>query len=341
MTAKEVLADYVDEYIRLSSRLGENSRKTTEVFGKLRELLIVEIYFMKSVRMIIEEEELSGFVIFVENKLRDIVDSFKPGRSEFMTYFKHVMEYRALNYLEKNRRGMLTAYAYECYYMQFVEEVAEKNPEEIYLEEIEKTESARIQKKLRDKLKYCCVCRPSRRKNLFIFLCTVLPYLSRDAIDDFCRVLNCSREQTFAIADYLYSIQVGLEPNRGSREYLRNRKDCLWIRKMEMEYSFEHSDKRNETLLDNIRRIREMISNIETDRRKMNVEYPVLGELLNMDPGSIANAVYSSKKLLSVILDDKTNAVVKKKPMKLERFEPFSVFGISKLKKSARYAAAS
>lgn len=341
MTAKEVLSDYVDEYIRLSSRLGANSRKTTEVFGKLRELMIVEIYFMKSVRMIIKEEDLSGFVLFVENKLRDIVDSFKPGKSEFMTYFKHVMEYRAFNYLEKNRRRMLTAYAYECYYMQFAEEVAERNPEEIYLEEIEKMENARTQKKLKDKLKHCCVCRPSRRKNLFIFLCTILPYLSRDAIDDFCKVLNCSREQTFAIAEHLYSIQVGTEPNRCSREYLRNRKDYLWMRKMEMEYSFEHSDKHNETLLDNIRRIREMLSNIETDRRKMNVEYPVLGRLLNLDPGSIANAVYSSKKLLSAILDGNAPDGMKRKPMKLDRFEPFRVFGITEIKISARYAAAS
>ena len=350
MTAQEVLCQYVDRYVKLSARYSESSKRVTEAYGKLRDLLLVELYFMKPVRILVHEEEMSGFVIYVEKKLRDIVDSYQPEKSEFMPYFSHIMEYRALNYLEEKRRSKLISHAYENYYMCQAEEVAERSPEEIYMEKLGKLEDEKKQKKLMDKLRYVCACRPSRRRNLFILLCTLLPYLPSDAIDDFCRVLNCNREQTFAIADYLRSVQDEKDLSRGSRLYNRNRLDSLWVRKMEMEYAFEHSARRNRTLAENIRRISAMISSIESDTRKMNVEYPVLGKLLNMEPYSIAYAVYAAKKLLSVVLGEEpdsgyigrqANTTTGRRYVRLKRLDPFKEFGIRKLRKRTRYPAAS
>ena len=350
MTAQEVLCRYVDSYVRLSARYSESSKRVADAYGKLRDLLLVELYFMKPVRILVHEDEMSGFVIYVEKKLRDIVDSYRPEKSDFMPYFSHIMEYRALNYLEEKRRSKLIAHAYENYYMCQVEQVAERSPEEIYLEQIERLEDERKQRKLMDRLRYVCACRPSRRRNLFILLCTLLPYLSSDAIDDFCRALNCNREQTFAIADYLRSVQEEKDGSRGSRNYSRNRLDSLWIRKMEMEYVFEHSARRNSTLAENIRKITAMINAIEADPRKMNVEYPVLGKLLNMESYSIAYAVYAAKKLLGVVLgEEKDNGYIVKqanmttgrKYIRLKRLDPFKDFGIRTLQKKTGFPAAS
>ena len=350
MTAQEVLSEYVDKYRQLFLHPDADSGKVTEVFCKLRDLLLVELYFMKSIRMLVREEEMSGFVIYIEKKLRRIVDSYRPDKSEFLPYFRHVMEYRALSYLEENRKRRLVACAYESYYMHHAEEVAERSPEEIYMEELEKRENDREQRKLTVRLRHVCACRPSRRKNLFIFLCTLLPHLSSDAIDDFCRILNCNKDQTFAIAEHLCSLQSESVMTRGSRMYSKNRRDYFWMRKMEMEYTFDRSDRQDETLSGNLRRIMNIISNLEADRRKMNVEYSVLGRVLNMEPGQIANAVYSSRKLLSIVLGDgpqegyigkEARAVSGRKAARLDRFEPFKAFGISNIKRNMPYAEAS
>lgn len=346
-----MLCQYVDKYLELSSRYGESSKRVTDVFCKLKDFLLVELYFMKSVRIIVHEEELSGFVIYIEKSLRDIVDSYQPDTSEFLPYFSRVIEYRAINYLKENRRRKLIARAYEDYYMHNAEEVAERSPEDICMESMDRQEVSRYQKKLMDRLRYVCACKPSRRRNLFILLCTLLPCLSNDAIDDFCRVLNCNRVQTLAIAEYLCAVQKENNPSRGSRTYSRNRRDYLWMRKMEMEYAFDRSDRRNITLSDNIRRVSALISGLETDRRKMNVEYPALGKLLNMEPNSIAYAVYAARKLLSVVLDEKQhdNGYIGKEAWKatgrryirLSRFDPFKVFRIGNIRKLVRYADAS
>ena len=350
MTAQEVLCQYVDKYIKLSSRYGESSKRVTDAYCKLRDLLLVELYFMKAVRGIVHEEDLSGFVLYIESRLRNIIDSYRPDQSPFLPYFEQIMEYRALSYVKQRRKRGLIALAYEHYYLHSAEEVAESSPEDAYMNNLDRLESERKRKKMMDRLRYVCACRPCRRRNLFILLCSLMPYLSSDAIDDFCRELNCNREQTFAIADYLRSALEQKDTTRGSRFYSRNRLDYLWSRKMEMEYAFDHSDRRNVRLSDNIRRITTLISNLETDRRKMNVEYPVLGNLLNLEPCKIAYAVYSSRKLLDTVMNGNANdksyigmqarTTVGRRRVFLSRLDPFRDFGIKGLK-AVRYDNAS
>ena len=350
MTAQEVLCQYVDKYMRLSTRYGESSKRVADAYCKLKDLLLVELYFMKAVRVIVHEEELSGFVLYVESRLRSIIDSYRPDQSPFMPYFEQIMEYRALSYIKQKRKRGLIALAYEHYYMHSAEEVAESSPEDAYMNSIERLESERKRKKLMDRLRYVCACRPCRRRNLFILLCSLMPHLSNDAIDDFCRELNCNRDQTFAIADYLRSELENKEKTRGSRFYSRDRLDYFWSRKMEMEYAFDHSDRRSVCLSDNIRRITSLISNLETDRRKMNVEYPVLGKLLNLEPSRIAYAVYSSRKLLDIVVNGnagensyigmQARTTVGRKRVFLSRLDPFRDFGIKGLK-AVRYDNAS
>ena len=340
MTAQETLSDYVDRYLKLSSRYGPDSDIVTDVYGKLRDLLIVEIYFMKSVRIIVHEEELSGFVLYVEKNLRDIVDAFTTDLSQFPVYFKHVMEFRAFSYLREKRRRSFTERAYERTFL-FQEEVAERSPEDFFFEGEEKLELERQHRKIAEKLRFVCNCHPSRRRNLFIFLCTLLPYLPSDAIDDFCSVLNCDRNQTFAIADYLCSVQNESDIGRTSRSYGKARKDYFRMRLMELECSYENAGRHDSNLSDEIGRFRLLLSNRISETRKMNVEYPVLGEVLNLEPAKIASAVYYSRRILSLILgkDSPDGYLAKqlrgqcyRKPGRMEKLEPFKAFGIKIIK---------
>ncbi len=343
MTAQEVLSDYVDRYHKLSSRYGPDSDIVTDVYGKLRDLLIVEIYFMKSVRIIVHEEELSGFVIYIERSLRDIVDAFTTDMSQFPVYFRHVIEFRAFSYLREKRRRTFTERAYERTFL-FQEEVAERSPEDFFFESQEKLELEKQHRKIAEKLRFICNCHPSRRRNLFIFLCTLLPYLPSDAIDDFCSVLNCDRKQTFAIADYLCAVQNKSDTGRTSRSYFKARKDFFRMRLMELECSYENSGRHDSDLSDEIGRCRLLLSNRDSETRKMNVEYPILGEVLNLEPAKIASAVYYSRRILSMILGNESpdGYLAKqlkghsyRKPGRMEKLEPFKAFGIKIIKMPA------
>ena len=74
----------------------------------------------------------------------------------------------------------------------------------------------------------------------------------------------------------------------------------------------------------------------------MNVEYPVLGKLLNLEPCKIAYAVYSSRKLLDIVLNGnaaessyigiQARTTVGRKRVFLSRLDPFRDFGIKGLK---------
>ena len=119
---------------------------------------------------------------------------------------------------------------------------------------------------------------------------------------------------------------------------------------MEIELDIGCSDVRDEKLSSDICRIRSIISNIDADRGKMNVEYPVLGKLLNLKPSGIACAVHSSRKLLSAVLGERSpdsyiakeaRSAPSRSRVKLDRFEPFAVFDISMIKRKQGYAAAS
>lgn len=340
MTAQETLSGYVDRYLKLSSRYGPDSDIVTDVYRKLRDLMIVEIYFMKSVRIIVHEEELSGFILYVERSLRDIVDAFKTDIGQFPVYFRHVMEFRAFSYLRDKRRRTSTEKAYERTFL-FQEEVAERSPEDCFFENQEKLEFEKQHRKIAERLRFVCNCHPSRRRNLFIFLCTLLPYLSSDAIDDFCSILNCDRRQTFAIADYLCAVQNESDTGRTSRSYFKARKDFFRMRLMELECSYENAGRHDSGLSDEIGRCRLMLSNRDSETRKMNVEYPILGEVLNLEPAKIASAVYYSRRILSMVLgNDSQDGYLGKqlkgrsyrKPGRMEKLEPFKAFGIKIIK---------
>ena len=100
MTAEELLSDRARRYIDLSERYGRTAQCVAETFNELRELTIIEVYFMKSVRSLLSVEEMSGFVIYVEGHVDRIINSYSDGRGEYPAFLRCAMERLALNYLK-------------------------------------------------------------------------------------------------------------------------------------------------------------------------------------------------------------------------------------------------
>ena len=194
MNSEELLLHHARTYLRLSEEFGPDAQCVREQYSKLRDLLIVEIYFMSSVRSILSAEEMSGFVLYVEGSLRTMIDSFDPKRESVMPFLKHNMENRALSYLAYERRT-------KCFSSHFI---------------------STLIRDATSRLQYICWTNPTRQRHLFIFLCTLLPYVTSEIVDNFCRVLNIDRAQTTAIADYLCGLTDGPNLKRSGVDYMND-----------------------------------------------------------------------------------------------------------------------
>jgi len=191
------------------------------------------------------------------------------------------------------------------------------------------------------RLRFICASRPSRRRNLFIFLCTLLPSLTTGTVDNFCRILNIDRAQTGVIADYLADIAESAGVSRKSRAYLRLRRNFFNMRRIELE-----SHIRTALDPDTLERELEYQKN-QLDRvhnrivhMRMNVRYGILADLLGIAPHAVATAVYYTKNIFELVSMDDVGTYdgplgkalrLSETQTRMEPpvFEPFREFGIT------------
>ena len=105
MDSEELLLEQARLYIRLSGDPGSDPEQVEKEFIRLKDMIIVEVYFMKAIRSIITKEEMSGFILFVEKDLRTMMETFDPERGRILPFLRHNMELRALTYLALTRRS--------------------------------------------------------------------------------------------------------------------------------------------------------------------------------------------------------------------------------------------
>ena len=354
MNPEELLLHHAREYLSLSEEYGPDASCVNEQFRKLRDLLIVEIYFMNSVRSILSDDEMSGFVLYVEGGLRTMIDSFDPKREYIMPFLRHNMENRALSYLESERRR-------KCFNSPFASRFLAIEPEypgpEDLLPGFKDVISSEMQEKAIDRLRYICYENPSKQKHLFIFLCTILPHATPEMIDNFCGVLNIDKEQTFTIADYLYDISKG-EGKRSPREYLKDRRNFYLMRRIELESHLRYS-LYPERIKSKLKYQDEQLANInkEISHKKMNIQYQLLSEVLGIESSYIATAVYRSKKVLELVstgeneqnnnnmghrrnvLQVSDNVLRRAMPNRFEPFEQFNITLIQRPNTHIRFSA--
>ena len=340
MNSEELLLEQARLYIRLSGDPGADPERIEKEFNRLRDLVIVEVYFMKAIRSIITTDEMSGFVLFVEKDLRTMMETFDPGRAHIIPFLRHNMELRALSYLALIRRSRCLNSGISLRRITSGDKADQSGPEDIlFMEEQACNEPGTAAVKLRT----ICAARPSRRRNLFIFLCTLLPSLTTDTVDNFCRILNIDRAQTAVIADYLSDVSETDGESRKSRAYLRLRRNFYNMRRIELESHIRTAldtdtlEKELEYQESQLNRVHNRITHM-----RMNVRYSVLSELLGIVPHAIATAVYYSKNIFELVSmeDVSSYAGPLRKSLQLAQresgsepplFEPFSEFGITML----------
>ncbi len=340
MDAEDLLTEYANKYLILLSRDGVRDRRVREQYLKLKDLMLVEIYFMKNVRMIVTDDEMSGFILYVDKYLRTIADAYKPYHGTFYNYLKRIMELRALTYISDVQRKKRVTGSYARHYLPYVESVAERGVDEAITLREERNDDEMIRRRAMSRLRYFCAKRPKRRRSLFVFLCTQLPNLSVATIDVFCEALNCDRDQTFAIADFLYE-NATYSDKKGSRIFLEQRRDHYWTKMLESEARARYLTS-NEECNRKLSYHREMFRTEAEGLKNAShhVPYSLIGELLNIDRIRVSSEVYWAKEILEMALSDVIQpcdgpmGILANLPeevmqnFKISRFEPFKVFKI-------------
>lgn len=346
MTAEETLIDYVDTYLLLVQKYGPKAECVKRHYDKLKDILIVEIYFLKSVRMIVTDDEMAGFVIYIEKHLKTIVEAYRPYHGAFPNYLRRIMELRSLNYVETVLKRRSIADFYTRNYMPYVECVAESGSDSGLYRRDELLQEDSIRTRAMNRLRYFCAKRPTRRRSLFVLLCTQITSLSVATIDTFCEVLNCDKNQTFAIADFIYENEIRC-PTTKCRAYYEQKRDKHWSRMMECESRIRTSlhPERYERKLRKHRNIfRAQLEELRS--QKLHVPYSLVGEILNIDRIKVSSEVFRAKEILELANSDVINtwdgpmgilSNVSDETLRnsrISRFEPFKVFNIGLIRLS-------
>lgn len=303
------------------------------MYSQLRDMLIVEIYFMSSLRELLNEDEMSGFVLFINDDLDGIINSFRRNRGHFYPYLKEALENRAMAYLNLKLKAISMHRSYLEFYNPYSMNVAEQTAEDVYFIKEAAREERRNKALMFNELRYMCSRVKSRRKKLFTFFCTIVPFLSRDVIDAFCESINCDREQTLIIAQRLCLIQERENENRYSKCYLSKMVDFHWAKILEYEGHAEialNPDIYKKKADFNRKRLKESLKSFFN--AKMNTSYAAVASLLNLDTRTVATYVLYAKRILNRVISDAQLIDETKQPRfkqnRLPRFEPFRVFGI-------------
>lgn len=327
MNSEKLLLEHVRRYRMLSGELGPDAGPVVDAYRRLKDLLIIEVYFMKPVRNIVSDDEMSGFVLFVEKDLRNMVNSYDPARGPLLVFLTHNMELRAMSYLARIRRSRCFGSYFSNRLLTLGEVMVQPSPEELVLQQEEDESNESIV----DNIRYMCSVRPTKQRNLFILLCTLLPCSSTDMVDNFCTMLNIDSAQTFAIADYLSEVGEETDTGMTRREHLGVRRNYFLMRRIELE-SHIRSALNERKLVRKLEYQRKRLKavNQELKHAKMNVKYGILSEILGIGCAAISSAVYYAKKVLkdASVKGAGTMRTSNRSP-ELRRFEPFEEFNIT------------
>ncbi|MCQ2412362.1 MAG: hypothetical protein MJ057_05345 [Sphaerochaetaceae bacterium] len=336
-----IIDEHLNRYLALARDINCDRDTADRAFSTLKDLLVVEIYFMKHVRAIISDDEMSGFILYMDKRLRPIINKFDSTKASFGTYIRRAVESKAATYMMELRRKTQFDACYTTHYLPYEgTTVAEEPSPEDYL--MLKDDFSYSLEELcpTDKLRYVCSVRPARQRYTFIFLCTMLPYLSTETIDAICTLLNFDISQTHMIADYLFGITEANQQKRNNRRYMEIRYNHFWIRSVELENAIRMggSSASLQQMLSYNRAMMQKTRELAATMKK-RVSYPQLGKTLHLKESTIATAVYETRKLLQLALDSDSvndeclgklfesmdNSI---KTVKAYPFEPFKEFGI-------------
>ncbi len=340
MTSEEVLSDRARRFLELSERFGRTARCTADSFNELRELTIVEIYFMKPVRSLITAEEMSGFVLYAESYVDRVIDSYRSGRGEYPMFLRCVMQKLACNYLKKLKTRERICSTYIRHYLPHCSPMFSPPPEEIVLAKEEQAGEDCAPAAWR--LKYLCMKRPEKRRKFFMLFCAVYPLLSAETADRICRILNFRRSQTLALCDYMQKMNEGIYgPRHLQKQNFHEKMDFHWARLVASEASGEY--RTDPVAAGKAERCRQTMKNLleAACRSRKKINYGIIAEVLNTDRNSVASDIFYACRNIEELTEDgcedtmytlnglKKLTLRQRMELEIPEFRPFEAFRVS------------
>lgn len=109
---KERLADLVQRFLALNGKNPTETRHMRRLYRSIRDLCLVRVYTQPSIRKLISEDEMSGFILEMDAALKPILLKYDSRKLDFDIYLRKAAEFKAFNYLTaKAKRDRLEAVA--------------------------------------------------------------------------------------------------------------------------------------------------------------------------------------------------------------------------------------
>lgn len=330
----------VTSYQKLKAQKAQegNTSKLKKLYEKIRTQSLIEVYISPVINKLITEEEMSGFILYLDERLETIVLAFRDGKTKFLNYLLQIAGFRALNYLEKKERMAKMDFALSKYiYAQEQERQYNAQWKGIFEEKqkYEKQETIDFLKKL-------CTIRPSFQRKLFIYLLSIFPYLTAETIDSLCQDFNFSLAQTRTIFNRLFDRITKKNSSTLRKKYLEQR-NVNWAHFLYMQDIIEEEknlgvNEKQQQMRAQAERFmkRNESANYRLDILKKNMNYADIARELKIPAGTISSTIYFVKNIFEAIgMEGKRDYVEIVRQVgevqagvKLPYFEPFKEFAL-------------
>jgi len=359
---KEQLPEMVQKLIKLYKKNKQESRHMLELYEEIRNICLVELYNYYPIRKILGEE-MSGFLLYFESHLKSLLTGYDTKKAPFEVYLKRFAEFKAHNYLysirKKNRRDSAIL---KTHCEDFFKENWDGDLVETYSNSEEMFEGGNL--RAIQTLRYICSKRISFQKRIFIFMCTLLPFMSINMIEHLCREFNFDVYQTLTVNELIYD-QIQNSTKRDMKDIYTQKRNDYWSKIVFLQSEFASEgvsapcEEEKEKLRNSFEmyKYRKNIANNRIKEEKNKVDYNILSRILDIPVGTISSTTYTVKNIMEAILKDekgeefptiaehgllsiifeaqivsktKTQKKVKIKHVgQLPVFKPLEVFGIS------------
>lgn len=333
-SSQEQQLDPLSKLVVKLQKLNPEERKYKALYENIRRQCLVEIYTSPTISNLISEEELSGFLLYLDERLEQLVQSYKPDKNNFKKYLIQAASFRALNYISKKIRMSKMDFALSKYV--FTEEQTRIYNSQLHAF-VDEPQKVSIDEEAIKFLRYMCIKRPSFHRKIFIYLLVVFPNLSSNTIDDFCSSFNIDIDQTLRISENIFEKSADKHSFSTRQKFLvkrnKNWSHILYLQ-TELERANEIGTKSEQLELEmQANKYRERneyaCSKLETIKKKMR--YSIIANELNIPTGTVSSSVYFMRNVLKAIgieQERKRWLQASVKEVELPVFKPFFEFGL-------------
>lgn len=274
----------------------------------INEIMII-IYNLPSETHLIQEEDASEFLLFMEPKLDRIIANYKSGVSDFKTYLCAILQKKIKSfYKTKNvqlQREMVINTCYSGYEYEINEEanitsyVAERRDINVF-------ESPALHK-----LKFLCRSSKTVKKRLFIYIMYIALNLQYSEITAICEQFGFDTNETLE----LYEKINNLAPNREHSNIYKERRNISWTRSLFLQNDKAVRNYLSDYTMDSFyqSRIDKYEDSFNYQKKVLNeskttVSRTLLSEIFGISVASAGASVYYTKNIIKYCLGEYVSA---------------------------------